>query len=174
MRPRFRGYMATMREQDPARGARIASLRERAHQTQEALSREIGVSTRTYQHWESGQPIRPANLRRLAEVLGTTPEFIDYGRDQDGHPAPDRLAGIERRLRDLEQLVRDQHEETRREFTTARDELTKAHGEFTKLTVREHDMLDRLEELVRRPPRPEAAQPEGDLDRRRRAGGRDS
>lgn len=59
-----------------AQGERIAALRERRGLSQEELARRVDVTKGAVQNWESGRGIRGENLRRVAEVLETTPEEI--------------------------------------------------------------------------------------------------
>lgn len=72
-------------------GRRIAALRERKGLSQEDAARLCEVSNSGYQKWELGGGIRGANLRRLAEVLETTPEEI---RGDAEMPDPFSLARV--------------------------------------------------------------------------------
>jgi transcriptional regulator with XRE-family HTH domain len=72
--------------------------------SQEAVARVVGVTMRAYQAWERDEAkrIQYANLVRLAEVLGATPEYIEHGPPRDSRDLLllilDSLGGIERLL----------------------------------------------------------------------------
>lgn len=53
-----------------ASGAAIKSIRELAGLSQVALARQIGISTAALCQIEAGGGMKPANLKRAAEVLG--------------------------------------------------------------------------------------------------------
>lgn len=59
-------------------GDRIRQLRKERKMTQEELGKVIGVQKAAIQKYEKGtvQNIKRASLIKLAEVLGTTPEYI--------------------------------------------------------------------------------------------------
>lgn len=59
-------------------GERIKQLRKENKMTQEQLGKVIGVQKAAIQKYEKGtvQNIKRASLIKLAEVLGTTPEYI--------------------------------------------------------------------------------------------------
>lgn len=66
-------------------GERIRELRDRRPQPR--IAEHVGVTLRAYQAWEAGDSgIGYDNLMRLADVLDTTPEYIEYGTA--GRPRP--------------------------------------------------------------------------------------
>jgi len=69
--------------EDPARGQRIAALREAHNLTQAALATKIGVSTGTLSRWERGDKMLPANCDKLAKQLNVTPNFIIGGKEDE-------------------------------------------------------------------------------------------
>jgi transcriptional regulator with XRE-family HTH domain len=76
MHTRGRSVALAMALENRAQGERIAALRERRGLSQEELARRVSVSHGSVQNWEAGRGIRGENLRRVAEVLETTPEEI--------------------------------------------------------------------------------------------------
>ena len=90
-----RSLAVEMALQQRSVGRRIAELRNDRHLTQEEAADLAGVTLRAYQKWEAGGGIQFANLRKLADIFGTTPEYIAGSADT---PNPfqvgDQLAGI--------------------------------------------------------------------------------
>ncbi|MGI3044091.1 helix-turn-helix domain-containing protein [Shewanella algae] len=61
-------------------GQRIKAAREKKGFSQEQLGDLVGVSFQSVQQWESGKTApRTARLRKLATVLDTTPNWIQFG-----------------------------------------------------------------------------------------------
>ncbi|GIU22139.1 helix-turn-helix domain-containing protein [Shewanella sp. MBTL60-007] len=61
-------------------GQRIKSAREKQKLSQEQLGSLMGVSFQSVQQWESGKTTpRSARVRKLATVLKTTPNWIQFG-----------------------------------------------------------------------------------------------
>ena len=60
---------------------RIKQVRHTAGLTQAELAEALGVSQPTVNRWETGEtePAR-TTLEQLAEVTGTTPEWLAFGR----------------------------------------------------------------------------------------------
>jgi len=59
---------------------RISRLRDERALTQAELGRKVGVSGTCIWNWECGNTYpRPTAMRRLAQVLGTTVEFLNGG-----------------------------------------------------------------------------------------------
>ncbi len=55
----------------------LQRLRKTAVLTQQELANAVGVHLRVVQSWEAGEAMpRPANIRKLAEVLGVTPREV--------------------------------------------------------------------------------------------------
>jgi transcriptional regulator with XRE-family HTH domain len=55
----------------------LRQLREQAVLTQAEIAEKIGVSVTTISHWETGSKRpRAGNIRKLAEVLGVTPQVV--------------------------------------------------------------------------------------------------
>ncbi len=74
--------MATATEPRTAKN-RLWVLRKKAPLTQQELADALGVNYRIVGKWETGEARpRPANLRRLAEVLGVTPGEVLAALDQ--------------------------------------------------------------------------------------------
>lgn len=61
---------------DTERGLRLQAFRERAGLSQEAVARELGVSTKTIWNWERGSGIHGDNLRALAEFYDRSVEEL--------------------------------------------------------------------------------------------------
>jgi transcriptional regulator with XRE-family HTH domain len=56
---------------------RLKELRRRTLLTQKELAAAIGVEYQTVQRWENGtRSPRPAQLRKLCEVFGVTPDEL--------------------------------------------------------------------------------------------------
>jgi transcriptional regulator with XRE-family HTH domain len=64
---------------DLQRGERIKELREQRHLTQPVIAARVDVTLRAYQEWEAGGGMRWENAKRLARVLGATPDYIMSG-----------------------------------------------------------------------------------------------
>lgn len=57
--------------------SRLKQIRGKAGLSQIKVAERVGVSQPTYQRWESGSaPVPKGKLRKLAEALDTTPEFL--------------------------------------------------------------------------------------------------
>ena len=58
----------------------MSTLRDYRHEailTQEELAQQVGVNKLTIYSWERGETLpRPSHIRKLAEVLGRTPQEI--------------------------------------------------------------------------------------------------
>lgn len=69
-----------------ARGERIRSLRIKAGLSQDKLGQDVGVSRNAVSLWEKGGEITSPNLRKLADLLGTTIGYIDAGHQNENLP----------------------------------------------------------------------------------------
>lgn len=122
------------------RGRRIAALRKQLYKTQEEAFGEIGVSYRTYQGWESGQhEPQGHNLMRLAEYLGTTPDFLLYGEEQGRPSPPPPPPDLAERLRRIEQRQAEAVEAMR-----AMEEILQRAQSQQLLTAEQHELIERL------------------------------
>ena len=68
-------------------GETVQKLRRERRFSQEALAEAVGVSRQTVAKWENGESVPDLNMAfRLAEVLGTTVDFLAGRRpgDSDG------------------------------------------------------------------------------------------
>jgi transcriptional regulator with XRE-family HTH domain len=94
---------------DLERGARISELREQRHFTQSVVAERVGVTLRGYQEWEAGGGIQWENAKKLAKVLGTTPDILMSGPPPampDIAPDREQLNRIEAALADVNEQVR--------------------------------------------------------------------
>lgn len=89
---------------NPARGQRVAALREDLLLSQEKLAHEVGVSTRTLQNWEAGGTI--SDPGRLASILQTTVSYIMTGEDRPSVADGDAVEVLDRLSRQQEILRR--------------------------------------------------------------------
>lgn len=55
---------------------RIEAERKRCGYSQEALSREIGITSRTYRNYIAGTPIPSDKLIRMADVLKCSTDYL--------------------------------------------------------------------------------------------------
>lgn len=62
---------------------------ERGYASQEAFAKEIGVVWQTVQQWEKEGGTAPNRnrIKQVAEVLGTTPEWLMSGAGEDSGPS---------------------------------------------------------------------------------------
>lgn len=93
-------------------GERIKERRMELGVSQAELARQVGVKPQAVTQWESGatKSLRPENLLRTRDVLGTTVDWLVYGRDPQGPRAeireapPPYTADILRLARAIESL----------------------------------------------------------------------
>lgn len=73
--------LTAMRE---TQGQRIRRLRRERGLTQKQLAEAVGVSRASVTQWESGEigELKSGSLLRTAEVLGTTPGYLETGREE--------------------------------------------------------------------------------------------
>jgi len=92
-------------EPDGLTGTRLAAARKEAHLSQRTLAAELGVSVRTIQNYEAGRFVPYRHLDALSRVLGRSPSWLLYGREQ---PDTDLLLASvrEQRARLLQNLER--------------------------------------------------------------------
>jgi len=78
--------------------ARLLELRERQGLSQEDAARKVGITTRQWQRWETGESMPyPRNLDLVASRFGiSVSEFFD--EDAPTIPKPDQLDRIEAKL----------------------------------------------------------------------------
>lgn len=88
-------------EKDIARARRIRRLRESRGLSGPMAAELVGVTYRGYQMWEEGKGIGPANLIKLSEVLGSSPEYVAFGESRTRE-----IAELQHRLDALEREVR--------------------------------------------------------------------
>jgi transcriptional regulator with XRE-family HTH domain len=67
---------------------RIVALRESAGLTQHQLADRLGVTRGAVGNWEKGQGIRLANLKRIAEELSASFEWLAIGHEPQKAAAP--------------------------------------------------------------------------------------
>lgn len=80
-------------------GARIAWARTRAGLNKNQFARELGTSWQHVDHWEKGRTEPSiASMRRIAEVLGVSIDFLLGVRTDPALPSP---SGLERFLAEL-------------------------------------------------------------------------
>jgi len=80
-------------------GERIAWARERAGLNKNRFARELGTSWQHVDHWEKGRTEPSlASMRRIAELLGVSIDFLLGVRDEPTSEAPRGLAGFLERL----------------------------------------------------------------------------
>lgn len=80
-------------------GERIAWARERAGMNKNQFARELGTSWQHVDHWERGRTEPSlASMRRIAEVLGVSVDFLLGVRTDPALPEP---SGLERFLVEL-------------------------------------------------------------------------
>ena len=69
-------------------GEKIKACRQRAGLSQEKLAERVGVSRQAVTKWEAGQSVPTGeNLRRLAEIFGTTAGFLPASQEAGTSPA---------------------------------------------------------------------------------------
>jgi transcriptional regulator with XRE-family HTH domain len=73
----------TLAETDPARGRRIAQLREARNLTQDQLAKQLGVYSTTVSRWERGGVIKPKNFDKLLRTLNAKADFVLVGAAEE-------------------------------------------------------------------------------------------
>lgn len=58
---------------------RIRTAREAKSMTKAELARQVSVSRASVSMWEDGKNISVANIHKISEVLGITPQWLQYG-----------------------------------------------------------------------------------------------
>lgn len=58
---------------------RIKHAREAKSMTKAELARQVSVSRASVSMWEDGKNISVVNIHKIAEVLGITPQWLQYG-----------------------------------------------------------------------------------------------
>lgn len=87
---------ATSREERRAVGHRIRALREAQGWPRDELARRLGVHQGSIARWESGGALPHGyTMRRIAQLGGTTPEWVRGGAAGEPPPAPDPAEGNE-------------------------------------------------------------------------------
>lgn len=82
---------------------------ERGFQSQEALAKAVGVVWQTVQQWENEDGTAPNRnrIKKVAEVLGTTPEWLMTGTGDDAPPSSGESRG-ERQASTLQWVSEDE------------------------------------------------------------------
>lgn len=76
----------------PSIGERIAWARERAGLNKNRFARELGTSWQHVDHWEKGRTEPSlASMRRIAELLSVSVDFLLGVRDEPGMVSPSTL-----------------------------------------------------------------------------------
>ncbi|HEU4556713.1 MAG TPA: helix-turn-helix transcriptional regulator [Longimicrobium sp.] len=76
------------RDERVAVGHRIRDLRERQGWDRDELARRLGVHAGSIARWESGGAVPHGyTVRRIAELAGTTPEWLRTGQDGKATPS---------------------------------------------------------------------------------------
>lgn len=90
-------------------GGRIVEARREAVLTQAQLAKELGVSERSIQAYETGDVIPYRHIRDLARVLGQPADWLLHG--ETIQPDPDavmtEIRALRTEVRDLTDTVRD-------------------------------------------------------------------
>jgi len=94
------------RDREDGRGSRIEKLMGEQRVSQRELAQTLGASQRTIQKWLAGGPMRPANVRRCAEALGVTPDYLDYGVEAESPPPHEIVARLLAIEAAIEQIAR--------------------------------------------------------------------
>lgn len=90
-------------------GERIAWARERAGLNKNRFARELGTSWQHVDHWEKGRTEPSlASMRRIAELLGVSVDFLLGVRDEPGAGEP---RALERFLAELAPTDLSAHEQ---------------------------------------------------------------
>lgn len=77
------------RMDDTTISSRLAAARAKSGVSQEALARVVGVTSKSIYRYESGEQSPSRAVRaKLAEALGVTEQWIEYGADA---PEPERI-----------------------------------------------------------------------------------
>lgn len=66
---------------------RFKSAREQIGLTQESLAKQANVSQTTIYKIESGETVRPRKLDELAKLLNVTPEWLQFGSENESQAA---------------------------------------------------------------------------------------
>lgn len=97
----FECAMATMNERR-AVGHRIRALRERLGWDREELARRVGVHAGSIARWETGGAVPHAyTLERIAELGGTTGEWLRTGSNAASPMSAETEGRVERETEDL-------------------------------------------------------------------------
>lgn len=137
---------------------RLVALREQHGLTQEQAAQKVGVTSRQWQRWESGDSVPyPRNLDQIASKFGVTvAEFFDNDGDHrspvvvdrlDGELA-DRIASIEDTLAGMEAALGLAASE-RREMVELLARQTKLLAAIEAATTRADDVRRSLDESAK-------------------------
>lgn len=78
---------------EESRGDRIRRLRKAKGWNQEELAKKVGVERKAVSGWENDtQDIEAENLLALANALGVTAEYLQYGPERTYREAFERIA----------------------------------------------------------------------------------
>jgi transcriptional regulator with XRE-family HTH domain len=85
--------------------ARLRQVRDEAGLTQEEMGDLVGVSTRSWQGYESGAVVPYKHIRRIAEVTNRSPGWLLHGETGSESATDDRLERIEGQLDEIRGLL---------------------------------------------------------------------
>src|ERR1035437_7218412 len=90
--PRSRHSLLLQMAQDAetlaAQAERLTELKKLGRPTFKEIGEAIGITDRQVQRWFAGDgDVGRERLKKLADFLGTTPDYIQYGRDRREPPA---------------------------------------------------------------------------------------
>lgn len=99
--------MAQDAEKLEAQAARLRELKKLSRRTFKEIADAVEVTERQVQRWFAGDgDIGPQNLKKLAEYLGTTQDYIEYGSERTTRgPTPDLLGAGNQQLDRIEEKV---------------------------------------------------------------------
>lgn len=91
-------------------GSRVKELREKKKMTQRQVATYVGIGQQSVAEIESGKTMDPKCIDKLASVLGVTPGWLRYGKEDDISPrssyVAERIEGLpEKEKAVFEQLV---------------------------------------------------------------------
>lgn len=107
--------MQRVNEEQRLVGSRIATARREAGMTQQQLARELGVTTRSIQNYESGLVVPYKHLRRIETLTRRRPGWLLAARAEDDG-MEETITRLEQALADHQRLLQE-HLETLRQQT---------------------------------------------------------
>jgi transcriptional regulator with XRE-family HTH domain len=138
---------------------RLIALRDQHGLTQEQAAQRVGVTSRQWQRWESGESMPyPRNLDQIASKFGiTVAEFFDKDGDHRSPVVVNRLDGdleariatIEDTLAGITRLLREARSEQDR-ISALLERQTRVLERIEQATAHANDAADRLDDAVER------------------------